>query len=177
MKKEVKNEVKDSKRRYQKKNIKYREKKCKICGKHFYLRGSNSKTCSDECQIENRRRNHNINSKIWNKRNHEQKKEIGRIYYMKNSKILAIKANEWRKKNPQKAIEQTNKWRKNNPKKRNAEARAQRNIKIPPGKLCEICKKNLATQRHHPDYSKPLDIVMLCTKCHVNLHLSEKNKR
>lgn len=39
-------------------------------------------------------------------------------------------------------------------------------IKIPLGKLCEICKKELAIHKHHPDYSKPLEVEFLCRKCH-----------
>ena len=34
---------------------------------------------------------------------------------------------------------------------------------------CEDCGA-AATQRHHEDYSKPLDVVYLCRKCHVLRH-------
>ncbi len=39
-------------------------------------------------------------------------------------------------------------------------------IKIPEGKLCERCNTNKATQRHHEDYSKPLEVELVCRNCH-----------
>ena len=35
--------------------------------------------------------------------------------------------------------------------------------------LCRTCD-NQAQEYHHPDYSKPLEIVPLCRKCHVFIH-------
>jgi hypothetical protein len=49
--------------------------------------------------------------------------------------------------------------------------------KIPLGK-CARCDAP-AKDRHHEDYSKPLEIILLCRLCHQRLHLSldaEKRK-
>lgn len=62
------------------------------------------------------------------------------------------------------------KWRKNNPEKHKAHIIAMNNIKIPKDKLCEICNSKKATQKHHKNYSKPLDVNFLCLKCHQKLH-------
>lgn len=35
---------------------------------------------------------------------------------------------------------------------------------------CESCG-DLNSQAHHPDYSKPLDVVWLCHDCHVQEHV------
>jgi predicted transcriptional regulator len=48
----------------------------------------------------------------------------------------------------------------------NARQIARRKVKIPIGKLCDICNKWRAIQRHHPDYSKPLDVLFVCRSCH-----------
>jgi len=42
---------------------------------------------------------------------------------------------------------------------------------IPPAKnlICKHCGKQ-AQQYHHPDYSKPLDIIPLCKLCHEAVH-------
>ncbi len=40
--------------------------------------------------------------------------------------------------------------------------------------FCQAChkKKGIA---HHPDYSKPLQIIWLCRKCHSKVHLGKLN--
>jgi len=57
-------------------------------------------------------------------------------------------------------------WHKNHPKVASAEQMARYYIDIPEGQLCEKCNISFATQRHHPDYSKPLKIMFLCASCH-----------
>jgi len=51
-------------------------------------------------------------------------------------------------------------------------------IKIPKNYLCEICKIEKATDRHHVDYNKPFDIIFCCGSCHGLLdrerHLKER---
>jgi hypothetical protein len=37
---------------------------------------------------------------------------------------------------------------------------------------CEICQ-NLPTQKHHPDYSKPVEVVYLCAYHHKQVHLNQ----
>lgn len=40
---------------------------------------------------------------------------------------------------------------------------------------CEICG-DMNAQAHHPDYSKPYDVVWLCVKHHAELHKKLKQK-
>ena len=58
---------------------------------------------------------------------------------------------------------------KNNFFKIKARSLARKEIKIPKNKICEFCN-NLATDRHHPDYSRPLEVKFLCECCHIRLH-------
>lgn len=46
---------------------------------------------------------------------------------------------------------------------------ANRKIKIPKGQICVKCKKSLATEKHHEDYTKPLKVKFVCVKCHRKL--------
>jgi hypothetical protein len=72
-------------------------------------------------------------------------------------------------------LETNKKYRENN--KEAAYCHNIVNREIRKGKLikqiCENCGEN-NTQAHHDDYSKPLKIRWLCSKCHSNYH---KNKR
>lgn len=37
-------------------------------------------------------------------------------------------------------------------------------------KRCQACDKKGLPHAHHPDYSKPLDVIWLCRKCHGVVH-------
>ena len=60
-------------------------------------------------------------------------------------------------------------WRSKDPTKRRAELIAYRALKmgrIIKGENCEHCGQKIKLEMHHPDYSKPLEVQWLCTKCH-----------
>ena len=38
------------------------------------------------------------------------------------------------------------------------------------GKKCAKCGSIRSLERHHEDYTKPLDVVILCHQCHMRLH-------
>ena len=58
-----------------------------------------------------------------------------------------------------------------------AVARAYANVYQRRGKLlpepCAVCHDPSA-QKHHDDYSKPLQVTWLCRKCHLTIHLNDK---
>ena len=61
-------------------------------------------------------------------------------------------------------------WEKNDNNqilKNKARALAHSYIKIIPNTLCQRCNNNLAKERHHTDYSKPLEVRLLCKECHI----------
>ena len=60
-------------------------------------------------------------------------------------------------------------WVSKNPHKRyaqNVADRAYKNGEIKKPDKCEACGTVGYVEKHHPDYSKPLFIQWLCTKCH-----------
>jgi len=61
-------------------------------------------------------------------------------------------------------------WRKRNPTKTRAHGVAQNTHKVRPD-ICGKCKKPADTlHRHHPDYTKPKEIIWVCPKCHGEIH-------
>lgn len=53
-------------------------------------------------------------------------------------------------------------------KKQAARVKAYKKVVIE--NLCEQCGGNHMLQRHHDDYSKPLEVRILCRKCHLRWH-------
>jgi hypothetical protein len=73
------------------------------------------------------------------------------------------------------------KWARNNSHKRKAQnsvSNAVRDGKLDKPTTCQECGTEVETSRHlhahHEDYSKPLDVVWLCTACHGIRHTKHK---
>lgn len=67
------------------------------------------------------------------------------------------------------SVEHEKKWRKDNPEKYRAHCllyNAIRDHRILRPNKCEICGKTCIPHGHHYDYSKPLDVIWMCAKCH-----------
>jgi len=46
---------------------------------------------------------------------------------------------------------------------------------IPLENTCRVCGSSTDLQRHHFDYSKPLEVVTMCRTCHEKTHRQMKN--
>jgi len=69
-------------------------------------------------------------------------------------------------------VEQNRQYRKSNPEKHKAHSLLQsavRHGKISKSLFCQLCLSGLRIEGHHPDYSKPLEVVWLCRICHVDI--------
>lgn len=69
-------------------------------------------------------------------------------------------------------------WRKRNKDKANAYRCVSYHVKAGNIKreACGVCGCE-KTQAHHEDYSKPLEIVWLCEKCHKALHRKKREEK
>ncbi len=105
--------------------------------------------------------------RAWRLRNKQKCRELGKErrkknpyyhkgYYQKNK----IKINEYEKKRREKV----------NPLMFKCHRIANKQIKIKSNDVCSICGTNKNLERHHPNYNKPLEITLLCSKCHNELH-------
>ena len=81
----------------------------------------------------------------------------------------APRKKKWRENNKEYYKKYSNSYKKKTKNKINARNMAERNIIIV-SQLCEDCNINPATHRHHEDYTKPLEVVLLCTDCHRKRH-------
>lgn len=62
------------------------------------------------------------------------------------------------------------------------EARYQLNLAVKRGEItrpdkCSSCGKTKRVTAHHPDYSKPFDVIWLCYECHGELHIDSVQRR
>ena len=39
---------------------------------------------------------------------------------------------------------------------------------------CSVCRAETKVEAHHEDYDKPLDVIWMCRKCHVALHVKNR---
>jgi hypothetical protein len=68
-------------------------------------------------------------------------------------------------------------WRAKNPVK--AKAHRIFHLAVKHGKIkiptqCSTCPSEHLIEAHHDDYSKPLDVVFLCRRCHLTWHMESK---
>jgi hypothetical protein len=89
-----------------------------------------------------------------------KRQQYDRDYYTKNKERIQARKHEYNRKN-----DRGRQYKIQNPEKIKAQAQARYRIVIPEGQLCEECGKHPAKHRHHPDYSKPLEVKFLCASC------------
>ena len=68
----------------------------------------------------------------------------------------------------EKSVKYVKAYRKRYPLKTSAHRIAQK--RIPLAKICTKCGSTTKVERHHPDYNKKLEVIMLCRSCHREFH-------
>lgn len=74
--------------------------------------------------------------------------------------------------------ESKRRWSRNNKDKRIAEwkvGQAVKDKKLVKPILCERCRRELPLEGHHFDYTRPLDVIWLCSECHHKIHVEQRN--
>lgn len=85
-------------------------------------------------------------------------------YYWEHRERCITDHKKWLVKNPGAVAKSCTAWRRRNKAKYLAQVYARRYA--PLKDKCEQCGSIENLQRHHFDYSKPLDVITLCKKCH-----------
>ena len=144
---------------------------CLYCGTNFspYRNRNSQKYCKNCSKKANKEYKHN-----WYGANKQRILRNRKKYFQENKKEELERTKKWRLKNPEKTKIQRRKDAKiegeRYPEKIKARMEANNKIKISKNKMCEICKINKAENKHHEDYTKPLEVMFVCIPCHNQLH-------
>jgi hypothetical protein len=142
---------------------------CKVC--QSIVRKEYHKTHRTEAKI---------NKEEWIKANPEKWSGIRKVLQARRyrdpvagPKIRARSA-AWKKANPELRAEQSRRQRINPVTRPRVLARIKANAAVQVGKLarrpCEICGSTERVEKHHDDYTKPLNVRWLCKQHHMELH-------
>jgi hypothetical protein len=136
-------------------------KKCKYqkSGRAYFL--ANKEKCYE-------------NASKWAKENRQGINERVKEDYEKNPNKYLDRLRENRKQNK----DTLKRYRENNREKINAQNVLRDHVKrgniIKPSN-CSICNSTQWIEAHHADYTKPLEVVWICKKCHVAIHKRLEN--
>jgi len=105
----------------------------------------------------------NKDSRLWFEANIIRDREKGRKWYQQNKEKRMSSINIWETKNIVKKMAQ---------QAVHIAIRSKKLIRKP----CAVCG-NLKVDAHHPDYSRPLEVIWLCRKHHIEIHRKERDKK
>lgn len=89
-------------------------------------------------------------------------------YYESNKAKFQEYQRKYRKNHGEGYNRNTHNWRVRHPEKVKAEKIAYRKVSL--DNCCVLCGSIENLLRHHPNYSKPLEIITLCHSCHLEVH-------
>lgn len=135
-------------------------KKCRECGRELPLSEFNKNSCNKD-GIQDRCR------ECFSKYNAKR--------YASNKDKFKADILRYKRDNPEKVLETRLKTCRRNPTRKNAYRAVEAALKcgalVKPD-VCSGCGRPASESRveaHHHDYSKPLDVVWVCSKCHYRL--------
>jgi hypothetical protein len=96
-----------------------------------------------------------------------------RRWHLENPERLREHRKTWLKKNPEFRSQANKRYRTKHPQK--IKAHMVLNYAVTSGKIirpetCISCGAGGRIEGHHPDYSKPLEVIWVCVPCHKKIH-------
>lgn len=101
-------------------------------------------------------------SRVWRQENTEAVREYDARYHQEHAEECRARSRRYDSQYPARAIA----------RRRTRTARKNGGL-IRPG-ICTACRESCRPDAHHEDYSKPLDVLWLCHRCHQRLHRLEE---
>lgn len=146
---------------------------CAICGARFTATHSQHKYCSPECSREGER----ASWRAYGERNREKRREYYRTLYAQNPEKVIAKTKAYQKSEAGRAATKKAYTRQKQINPHKVAARQAVKAAIDGGRLtrgpCYQCGA-AKVEAHHPDYSKPLQVIWACPTHHRQLHIKEK---
>lgn len=102
------------------------------------------------------------------KKHRQEKKEYDRQYYRENREKILERTKIHQKTRPEINRRAVKKYKEKYPEKMRAGEQARHHV--PLDLYCERCESIENLERHHPDYSKPLEVMTVCRRCHTEIH-------
>jgi hypothetical protein len=139
------------------------------------------KKCRYEIQsrpyyLANKEKCHKTNSE-WAKRNREAINDRVRKDYEKNPEKYLERIKEYNEKTGYKQKHEKE-YREKNREKDRAQKKLRDHVKrgniVRPTK-CSVCNFEGKIEGHHADYTKPLQVIWVCRKCHMMFHRRKYN--
>jgi len=145
-------------------------KQCGDCGSNLGARGA--------CLPCRRRRYERAHRDSINKKHsewiasHREQRNRSRALRAQGDPKVSARVKRWILSHPEKRAEARKLHRARYPEKykcRNAFNNALRNGKVSRPGFCSKCAIECKPHGHHEDYTKPLEVIWLCVKCHLAL--------
>lgn len=97
-----------------------------------------------------------------------------RKYYESHKDELLQYYKRYREDNPNYHSPSVQRYNKNNPEKRRANVKLNHAVEqglMRKPSVCAVCGvEHAIIHGHHEDYSKPLEVIWVCPKCHKQIH-------
>jgi hypothetical protein len=102
--------------------------------------------------------------------NPEKHRASNRVWRERNAEKVREDKRRWRRENPDRVRESNRNWAQQNPEKRRAHSHVAYAVRagLIERQPCEVCGG--ASDAHHDDYSKPLEVRWLCRQHHADTH-------
>ena len=151
-------------------------KKCQQCGatkttEEFYRKKDTVNEYYPQCKECGR-----AAKRVYSAKNRDQILAYAKRYYAKNKEKCLAATRKYQAEHPEQIRAHQKKWYGKNKHKKAAQQRVFKALKS--GKLkkenCKVCGSSENIQAHHPDYSRPLEVVWLCHTHHQKNHVKTR---
>ena len=154
-----------------------REKTCKNCAETLPLSEFNRNSASLDGHENKCRECRRRERRAWRAANPGKERKATRLWYEANKEQQIQRITQWKRDHPERVAAYARRNYTQYPDKHKARTLVASKA-IAAGDLnrpehCTHCHSKGNIQAHHHDYSKPLDVEWLCTRCHGEEHCEQ----